>query len=321
MNQEAYPASVSYVATSESVFCVPVCCSDGSAPARTVAPSAVKVPSREMRTSAEFDDRQPTTIDSSVAGGAPAYRRFDTGAPARDEGVNSTGGNVDNSATVPRTALPGSTTTRDPGRSSVVPDLSTTTAPPVPTEANKTVATPDPRPVDSNRSAPKPIDTIKPVTPKATGPNPANAIPFPEPEPEATPPALPLPPINESDLAKPKGDIQRRDAYKPVVTPLDARPRLGRNILQGKVVSADTRRDEEGVEVVVTDKTGQYIDRTTRTDAFGKFAITLPEGDWTIKLTMPSGRRLTVGRGEIKVAAGRIVDMYGRDLTNLVIQR
>jgi hypothetical protein len=108
---------------------------------------------------------------------------------------------------------------------------------------------------------------------------------------------------------------------RPVIPSNTLRDLTRRNVLRGRVVSADSRRIEEGVEVVVSDRLGRFVDRRTQTDADGLFAVSLPEGDWTIKVTMPSGRTLAVSEGDITATAGRVLDKYGRDLTNLVISR
>ncbi len=43
--------------------------------------------------------------------------------------------------------------------------------------------------------------------------------------------------------------------------------------------------------VYLTSRTGAFTERTTMTDAFGHFAVTLPDGDWAVKVKMlpPSG--------------------------------
>jgi hypothetical protein len=53
-------------------------------------------------------------------------------------------------------------------------------------------------------------------------------------------------------------------------------------------------------------------------NAFGRFAIRLPDGDWTVRVTMPSGRTYAVR--QISVQDGRVVDQEeGRDIPNLII--
>jgi hypothetical protein len=73
--------------------------------------------------------------------------------------------------------------------------------------------------------------------------------------------------------------------------------------------------------VILSDSQGRYLNRTTRTDASGRFAITLPAGDWTILLTMPSGRALPVEQGFVTASEGKVSDRWGRELNNLVLSR
>jgi hypothetical protein len=73
--------------------------------------------------------------------------------------------------------------------------------------------------------------------------------------------------------------------------------------------------------VILVDRQGRFADRTTRTDANGRFSLALPEGDWTIVLTMPSGRELPVEEGLVTASAGKVSDRWGRELSNLVISR
>jgi hypothetical protein len=57
----------------------------------------------------------------------------------------------------------------------------------------------------------------------------------------------------------------------------------------------------------------------TLSDAFGRFAVKVPDGDWTVKVTMPSGRVYPVS--EITVSRGAITDEVGRDIPSLTITR
>ena len=54
-------------------------------------------------------------------------------------------------------------------------------------------------------------------------------------------------------------------------------------------------------------------------DAFGRFAVKVPDGDWVVNVTMPSGRVYPVS--EITVSNGLITDTIGRDIPSLVITR
>jgi hypothetical protein len=140
-------------------------------------------------------------------------------------------------------------------------------------------------------------------------------------EPDLPPAPVPSPAAPADPLGLPSTDEAiRRSSNKPVLSTRDLRP-LAQNILRGRVVSADTRSPETGVTVILVDRQGRFSDRTTRTDATGRFALALPEGDWTIVLTMPSGRQLPVEEGLVTASAGKVSDRWGRELSNLVISR
>jgi hypothetical protein len=68
----------------------------------------------------------------------------------------------------------------------------------------------------------------------------------------------------------------------------------------------------------VTSRDNTALRRDGMTNAFGNFAIRLADGDWTVKVTMPSGRVYPVR--SIRVAGGKIVDnQEGREVRNLII--
>jgi len=54
-------------------------------------------------------------------------------------------------------------------------------------------------------------------------------------------------------------------------------------------------------------------------DAFGRFAVRLDDGDWTVNVTMPSGRIYPVSR--IRVSNGQITDSQGNRIPSLEITR
>ena len=113
----------------------------------------------------------------------------------------------------------------------------------------------------------------------------------------------------------PPGEVgeTRHDVQKPIgpapFTRSSAKGDLHR--LQGKVVSSDTGRPEEGVQVSVSNrsKAGTTLDHVAVTDAAGKYAFTLPDGDWTVNVKMPSGRVYAVSH--LTVSAGQIHDDIG----------
>ena len=70
---------------------------------------------------------------------------------------------------------------------------------------------------------------------------------------------------------------------------------------------------------MLSNRTRTFDDRMAMTDAFGRFAVRVPDGDWTVKVTMPSGRVYSVS--EITVSNGLISDPEGRDVPSLTITR
>jgi hypothetical protein len=90
-------------------------------------------------------------------------------------------------------------------------------------------------------------------------------------------------------------------------------------VLFGRVKARDSNEPEEGVRVTLRNRTNAYADRLALTDAFGRFAVKVPDGDWTVNVTMPSGRAYSVS--QIIVSNGLISDDAGRDVPSLVITR
>ncbi len=91
------------------------------------------------------------------------------------------------------------------------------------------------------------------------------------------------------------------------------------NKLQGKVISSETGLPEEGVRISIANRGGAFVDRTATTDALGRYAVTLPDGDWTVNVSMPSGR--VYGVSQLTVSNGQIHDDLGRDIPTLLIHR
>jgi carboxypeptidase family protein len=111
---------------------------------------------------------------------------------------------------------------------------------------------------------------------------------------------------------------QSRTVKKPVLTPRTLRSDY-RNVLFGRVKTRDTNEPEEGVRITLSNRGGAFEDKTTMSDAFGRFTVRVPDGDWTVKVTMPSGRVYSVS--QITVSNGYITDNIGRDIPSLVITR
>ena len=127
--------------------------------------------------------------------------------------------------------------------------------------------------------------------------------------------ALPVP--APGSMGQPQADERtERTTLKPTYSP--ARP-SARNILRGKVVSYDSGRPEEMVSIVLTNRGGGFIDKKTLTDADGEFKISLPDGDWAVKVTMPSASVFTVGA--VTASAGKVIDPYGKNIAEMIIKR
>ena len=103
-----------------------------------------------------------------------------------------------------------------------------------------------------------------------------------------------------------------------LTTPRYIRPEI-RNVLFGRVEAQDTSEPEEGVRVSISNRQNASERREALTDAFGRFAIRVPDGDWIVSVTMPSGRVDSVR--QINVSNGQITDEIGRDVPSLVITR
>ncbi|WP_337175266.1 carboxypeptidase-like regulatory domain-containing protein [Paludisphaera sp.] len=191
----------------------------------------------------------------------------------------------------------------------------TTPAPPVRSTPNP-AATP-PAAADPSPPSPQPVEREKSTArPEEPAPAPAPAA-SPRVD-DAPPPDLPdddfLPVPAPADGL---GMATRREVRRP--STYDAVDRARRNILFGRVRERDTGEAEEGVRVTLTSRGGAYEDRAAMSDAFGRFAVRVPDGDWTVRVAMPSGRVYAVS--EITVSNGLIVDSEGRDVPSLTITR
>jgi hypothetical protein len=147
----------------------------------------------------------------------------------------------------------------------------------------------------------------------------------------AKPPAAKPPVAPGGDLpieAAPAGEAEtrQRSALRPdlsktsrsVVQPYR---RTARNLnwLEGKVVALENGRPEEGVRITLSSKRSGFGDVVVLTDASGRYGVRLPDGDWTVKVTMPSGRVYAVS--ELVVSEGQINDDLGRPIPSLTITR
>jgi Carboxypeptidase regulatory-like domain len=121
------------------------------------------------------------------------------------------------------------------------------------------------------------------------------------------------------DQTTPRTSGQRRDSQRSALTmPRYIRPEI-RNVLFGRVEAGDTSEPEEGVRVSISNRQNTSERREALTDAFGRFAMRVPDGDWTVSVTMPSGRVYSVR--QINVSNGQITDEIGRHVPGLVITR
>jgi len=72
------------------------------------------------------------------------------------------------------------------------------------------------------------------------------------------------------------------------------------------------------VRVAVVSRTERSLARYGMSDAFGTFAIKLEDGDWSVQVTMPSGRVFSVR--QISVTSGRVIDdQEQREIPSLIV--
>ena len=178
--------------------------------------------------------------------------------------------------------------------------------------------------VPSNPAAPNGATPPAPQTPPAirnTAP-PATKTQVPAPQegqaPEPGPQPADSPPLDlvPAPVPGPTEETVRRESRKPVDF---SAPRASRNILEGKVVSSEGGLAQENVSVTVSNRAGAFVDRTVTTDAYGRYAVRVPDGDWTVKVTMPSGRVYDVY--QLTVSGDQITDDRGEVVAALTITR
>jgi hypothetical protein len=87
------------------------------------------------------------------------------------------------------------------------------------------------------------------------------------------------------------------------------------------VISADSKLREEGVTIILSNVTKSYADRLAMSDAEGEFKVSLPDGDWVVKVKMPSGSVYPVGRDYLTASSGRVTDASGRTVPEFIIAR
>ncbi len=137
-------------------------------------------------------------------------------------------------------------------------------------------------------------------------------------------PVTPLAPgggQNDPDLRQaPQGggdETLRRDSQRPANYTPRSRLLNRRNVLIGTVETESGERREE-VHVTVVNRDDSFLHHDGISNAFGGFAIHVPDGRWTVKVTMPSGRVETVR--DVTVTNGIIMDnREAREVYNLII--
>lgn len=130
-------------------------------------------------------------------------------------------------------------------------------------------------------------------------------------------PVAPADDADQIDLqpAPGNGEAVRRDSMRPRYSTLRGLDR--RNILFGSVESDDGQPRPE-VPVSVVNRTNRSVRRSGISDAFGGFAIRVPDGSWSVMVTMPSGNLQRVR--DITVSGGRVVDNAEvKEVQNLII--
>ena len=272
---------------------------------RTPAPRRARNGSRSRNVESEPDDL--STIDSNV-GPRPGDTRAagSSGAPGRRGAASDPGhppagcaggrqGYLAAGTAAPRPQPPGDSSGRrpEPGGQTGTPGgqhsgRSTTRRP-----ATGTAPAATPRP---------------PGAPTAAGPPARRRRPLPRrPRRDRTPCSPGPPPAG-------RGPPQFAAAHLCFVR---VRPEL-RNVLIGTVLSSAAREPEEGVRISVRNANGGRAKSTT-TNAFGRFAVRLADGDWAVDVTMPSGNVYEVS--QIRVSDGVITDSLGRRVPSLEITR
>jgi hypothetical protein len=141
------------------------------------------------------------------------------------------------------------------------------------------------------------------------------------PETPKTKAATPKAPDGESDQIEdlrsaPSGSQEvRRDSMKAIYPRMRTVSR--RNVLFGSV-ETDNGQPRGEVPVSVVNRGNSAVRRNGVSDAFGNFAIRVPDGQWSVRVTMPSGNMQTIR--DITVTNGRVVDNYeNREVYNLII--
>jgi len=275
------------------------CCPDAIAMSPTTVTTRPIAPERSTRSNAEPAPRRPSVRSEPNIDDEPAL----------ESGVEP----------LPAPAAPARPRAQTPPAQSAAP------APAAPREIPQNTESPPPpqAPQERQQSTARPDGEIPAPTAPAGEMEPT---PIPAPKaPSADEDLVPLAPAGTDDLLPAPSEMGsldnafRREAQRPVFTPTRAPEPSVRNILFGRVREHVNNEPEEGVRVLLTNRGGSFEERVAMTDAFGRFAVRVPDGDWDVKVTMPSGRIYTVS--QITVSRGEITDDQGRDIPSLTITR
>jgi hypothetical protein len=134
---------------------------------------------------------------------------------------------------------------------------------------------------------------------------------------KAAAPVAPEDNIGPELQSAPPGDdaVLRRESMRPTYSRVRAAAR--RNVLFGTVETDDGVPRSE-VPVTVVNRSNSFLRHSGASDAFGTFAIKVPDGQWIVRVTMPSGSQQSVR--SITVRDGKVLDnQEGREVQNLII--
>jgi hypothetical protein len=178
--------------------------------------------------------------------------------------------------------------------------------PPAPSTAPASTQTP-PNPTAAPSTAPAPLPQPGPLTGSEVANPPAQNNPAPP-----TDGGVAMPPPGKIGNTAPNEMIYRQ-ARRPLFDT--------RNILRGRILSAETNLPVEGVTVILSNQTRSFTDRQAMTNVDGEFKVSLPDGDWTVKVKMDSGKVYTVGQDFLTASNGKITNPSGGNVGEMVIRR
>lgn len=170
-----------------------------------------------------------------------------------------------------------------------------------------------------------PVPEREPAQPLS---EPSAITPIEPPAPGGQPPVAPSGNANPIEVPKIQElEARTREVRRPVMPAMSRsgvaeryrRQAQGLGVLEGKVVSGESGVPESGVRVTLVNRAKTFVDRVLTTDPAGHYAVRLPDGDWTVKVSMPSGKVYAVS--QLTVSQGQISDDLGRDIPTLVITR